>query len=64
LTAADCIVPLRDRRDQIIRLESTVAAPCHTKGGLPAGLMIAGPAMTDHAILAIARAVEKALQTA
>lgn len=39
-----------------------VSMPCHAEGTLPVGLMIAGPAMTDRRILAIARAVEKAMQ--
>jgi aspartyl-tRNA(Asn)/glutamyl-tRNA(Gln) amidotransferase subunit A len=40
-----------------------VSVPCHTKGTLPVGLTIAGPAMSDGRILGVARAVEGALQT-
>jgi aspartyl-tRNA(Asn)/glutamyl-tRNA(Gln) amidotransferase subunit A len=40
-----------------------VSVPCHAKGTLPVGLMIAGPAMSDGRILGIARAIEGALQT-
>jgi Asp-tRNA(Asn)/Glu-tRNA(Gln) amidotransferase A subunit family amidase len=38
-----------------------VSLPCHASGTLPVGLMIAGPAMSDSRILAIARAIEHAL---
>lgn len=38
-----------------------VSLPCHKAGTLPVGLMIAGPAMMDHKVLAVARAVEDAL---
>jgi len=41
-----------------------VSLPCHAAGGLPAGFMIAGAAMTDRRILAIARAIEKVIQRA
>jgi aspartyl-tRNA(Asn)/glutamyl-tRNA(Gln) amidotransferase subunit A len=39
-----------------------VSVPCHAPGTLPVGLMIAGPAMADHTILATARAIERTLQ--
>ena len=38
-----------------------ISLPCHAEGTLPVGLMIAGPAMTDHKILAIARMIERCL---
>lgn len=40
-----------------------VSIPCHTPGTLPVGLMIAGPALSDRKVLAVARAIEAALQT-
>lgn len=39
-----------------------VSLPCHPEGTLPVGLMIAGPAMADRTILAIARAAENVVQ--
>jgi Asp-tRNA(Asn)/Glu-tRNA(Gln) amidotransferase A subunit family amidase len=39
-----------------------VSLPCHAKGTLPVGLTIAGAAMSDSKIMAIARAIETALQ--
>jgi len=39
-----------------------ISIPCQAEGSLPVGLMIAGPAMTDCKVLAIARAIENALQ--
>jgi Asp-tRNA(Asn)/Glu-tRNA(Gln) amidotransferase A subunit family amidase len=39
-----------------------ISIPCHAEGSLPAGLMIAGPAMADRKVLAVARAIERALQ--
>ncbi len=39
-----------------------VSLPCHAPGTLPVGLMVAGPAMSDARILAVARAIERALQ--
>jgi Asp-tRNA(Asn)/Glu-tRNA(Gln) amidotransferase A subunit family amidase len=41
-----------------------VSLPCHAEGTLPVGLMIAGPAMADSKVLAVARAVESALRAA
>ncbi|MES2537920.1 MAG: amidase [Pseudomonadota bacterium] len=38
-----------------------VSVPCHAAGSLPAGLMIAGPAMSDARILSIAAAIEECL---
>lgn len=38
-----------------------VSLPCHAPGTLPVGLMVAGPAMSDARILAVARAIEAAL---
>jgi Asp-tRNA(Asn)/Glu-tRNA(Gln) amidotransferase A subunit family amidase len=38
-----------------------VSLPCHTPGTLPVGLMVAGAAMQDAKILAVARAIESAL---
>jgi aspartyl-tRNA(Asn)/glutamyl-tRNA(Gln) amidotransferase subunit A len=40
-----------------------VSVPCHAEETLPVGLTIAGAAMSDSKILAIARAIEGALQT-
>lgn len=39
-----------------------ISLPCHALGTLPVGLMIAGPAMSDARVLAIARAAEAALR--
>lgn len=39
-----------------------VSLPCHPAGTLPVGLMVAGPAMSDRKILAVARAIERSLQ--
>jgi aspartyl-tRNA(Asn)/glutamyl-tRNA(Gln) amidotransferase subunit A len=39
-----------------------VSLPCHEEGTLPVGLMVAGPAMADRKVLAVARAVERVLQ--
>lgn len=39
-----------------------VSLPCQAPGTLPVGLMIAGPAMADRKILAVARAIECALR--
>jgi Asp-tRNA(Asn)/Glu-tRNA(Gln) amidotransferase A subunit family amidase len=39
-----------------------VSIPCHEEGTLPVGLMVAGPAMADRKVLAVARAIESALQ--
>lgn len=39
-----------------------ISLPCHAPGTLPVGLMIAGPAMSDAKVLAIARAAEAALR--
>ena len=41
-----------------------VTLPIHEPGSAPAGLMIAGPAMTDQRVLAIGLAVEAQLRTA
>jgi aspartyl-tRNA(Asn)/glutamyl-tRNA(Gln) amidotransferase subunit A len=38
-----------------------ISLPCHAEGTLPVGLMVAGAAMTDAHILAVARAVENTL---
>lgn len=38
-----------------------ISLPCHAPGSLPVGLMIAGPAMADATVLAIARGAETAL---
>jgi len=38
-----------------------VSVPCHRRGEAPVGLMIAGPCGSDQRILAIARAIESAL---
>lgn len=35
-----------------------VSLPCHAPGTLPVGLMVAGPAMADRKVLAVARAIE------
>jgi aspartyl-tRNA(Asn)/glutamyl-tRNA(Gln) amidotransferase subunit A len=40
-----------------------VSLPCHAEGTLPVGLMIAGPAMSDRKILAVARTIERILQS-
>jgi aspartyl-tRNA(Asn)/glutamyl-tRNA(Gln) amidotransferase subunit A len=40
-----------------------ISVPCHAEGTLPVGLTIAGAAMTDRKVLAVARAVEKTLRT-
>lgn len=39
-----------------------VSLPCHPPGTLPVGMMVAGPAMSDRKILAVARAIERSLQ--
>ncbi len=39
-----------------------ISLPCHPNGTLPVGLMIAGPAMSDSRILAIARNVSACLE--
>ncbi|OWW20289.1 hypothetical protein AYR66_13095 [Noviherbaspirillum denitrificans] len=39
-----------------------VSLPCHEEGTLPVGLMVAGPAMADRKVLAVARAIEHALK--
>lgn len=41
-----------------------VSLPCHAQGSLPVGLMIAGPALHDARVMAIAGAIEAALQSA
>ncbi|HJV84881.1 MAG TPA: amidase [Noviherbaspirillum sp.] len=41
-----------------------VSLPCHASGTLPVGLMVAGPAMSDARILAVARAIEHTLHAA
>ena len=38
-----------------------VSLPCHENGTLPVGLMVAGPAMADRKVLAVARAIEMTL---
>jgi aspartyl-tRNA(Asn)/glutamyl-tRNA(Gln) amidotransferase subunit A len=38
-----------------------VSLPCHEHGTLPVGLTIAGPALTDRTVLAVARAAEHCL---
>jgi aspartyl-tRNA(Asn)/glutamyl-tRNA(Gln) amidotransferase subunit A len=38
-----------------------VSLPCHAAGAAPVGLLVAGPAMSDRRILAVAAAVEGAL---
>jgi Asp-tRNA(Asn)/Glu-tRNA(Gln) amidotransferase A subunit family amidase len=38
-----------------------VSLPCHEPGTLPVGLMVAGAAMSDSKILAVARAIEFSL---
>lgn len=40
-----------------------VSVPCHAPDSLPVGLMIAGPAMADRKVLAVARAIEQSLQS-
>lgn len=40
-----------------------VNVPCHSQGTLPVGLTVAGPAMSDRKILAVARAIEHTLRT-
>jgi aspartyl-tRNA(Asn)/glutamyl-tRNA(Gln) amidotransferase subunit A len=37
--------------------------PCHARGAPPVGFMVCGPAMSDRRILAVAAAVERALET-
>jgi aspartyl-tRNA(Asn)/glutamyl-tRNA(Gln) amidotransferase subunit A len=37
--------------------------PCHARGAAPVGFMVCGPAMSDRRILAVAAAVEQALET-
>ena len=39
-----------------------VSLPCQAEGSMPVGLMVAGPALADARILAIARAIEAALR--
>ncbi len=39
-----------------------ISLPCHPPDSLPVGLMIAGPAMADRKVLAVARAIENTLQ--
>lgn len=39
-----------------------ISLPCHAAGTLPVGFMVAGPPMADAHVLAVARAVEAALQ--
>ena len=39
-----------------------VSVPCHADGTLPVGMMVAGAAMTDSRILAVARAIESTLR--
>jgi Asp-tRNA(Asn)/Glu-tRNA(Gln) amidotransferase A subunit family amidase len=41
-----------------------ISLPCHAEGTLPVGLMIAGPAMSDNRVLAVARVVEGMLRAA
>ena len=40
-----------------------VSLPCHAAGEAPVGLTVCGVAMTDHHVLAVARAVEQVLKT-
>ncbi|HEV2610805.1 MAG TPA: amidase [Noviherbaspirillum sp.] len=40
-----------------------ISMPCHAQGTLPVGLSVAGPAMSDARILAVALAIERALTT-
>jgi len=40
-----------------------VSLPCHAPGTLPVGLMVAGAAMQDAKILAVARAIESSLRS-
>jgi aspartyl-tRNA(Asn)/glutamyl-tRNA(Gln) amidotransferase subunit A len=37
--------------------------PCHARGAAPVGLMVCGPAMSDRRILAVAAAIERALES-
>jgi len=39
-----------------------VSVPCQAPDTLPVGLMVAGPALADRKVLAVARAIEKTLQ--
>ena len=39
-----------------------LSLPCHTEGQAPVGLMVAGPAMTDHHVLNVGSAVEGVLR--
>ncbi|MBC7501523.1 MAG: amidase [Herminiimonas sp.] len=39
-----------------------ISLPCHATGSLPVGLMVAGPALHDGEVLAVARAIELALK--
>jgi aspartyl-tRNA(Asn)/glutamyl-tRNA(Gln) amidotransferase subunit A len=39
-----------------------LSIPCHEPGSAPVGLMLAGPALSDHRILALGLAMEAALQ--
>jgi Asp-tRNA(Asn)/Glu-tRNA(Gln) amidotransferase A subunit family amidase len=39
-----------------------ISVPCHEEGTLPVGLMVAGPAMADRKVLAVARAIENTLR--
>ena len=41
-----------------------VTLPCHARGSLPVGLMVAGPTLQDAQIMAIAGAIEKAIEAA
>jgi aspartyl-tRNA(Asn)/glutamyl-tRNA(Gln) amidotransferase subunit A len=41
-----------------------ISLPCHEEGTLPVGLMIAGPAMADRKVLAVARVIEQTLRIA
>ena len=38
-----------------------ISLPCHAAGTLPVGLMVAGPALADARVLAVARAIEACL---
>lgn len=40
-----------------------ISLPCHAQGTLPVGLSVAGPAMSDARLLAVALAIERALTT-
>jgi aspartyl-tRNA(Asn)/glutamyl-tRNA(Gln) amidotransferase subunit A len=57
---------LLQRNPSVINLLDgcAVSLPCHAQGSLPAGLMIAGTAMTHTRVLAIARVVGGALRAA